>query len=188
MQDPITEENQGFDARQYPKIRCKHLPFFERVKCKTKRLATIIYRGFHASSYLKTIIIFLLIILMVNSYLIYKGHFDSDGLETDYKTAMTDGIYFTTTQFTTIGHGYMGPKTKIGKIITSIIHIMVLFISLKLATEFGFLNNAEKIMERNFKEGRSSSVMPIDMTEYKNNNNSIDEMLGKPVTLSPLNY
>ncbi len=175
---------QAFGRREYPRVSCKNEPFFKRVKCKTKRFCTIVYRGFKHSPYLQTIITFLLIILIVNIYLMYNGHFDEDGERPDLKTAATNGFYFTTTQFTTIGYGDMSPKTKISKLITSGIHLSILFIALKLAEEFGILNNPQKLMERNINEARSNSILPNVENEEKNTNSNI--IMNTPVQLIPL--
>ncbi len=188
MDDSNEQVSQAFGRSEYPKIRCKHLPFFERVGCKIKRFATIVYRGFKHSSYLQTIIVLLILILIINFYLIYNGHFNEDGDRPDVKTGLTDTLYFTTTQFTTIGYGDMGPKTKISRIITSIIHMSVLFISLKLAEEFGVLNNPQKIMSRDLKESHHSYVAPIKPKVVENNvEDWSTTYLDKPVTLTSIN-
>ena len=176
---------QAFGRREYPRVSCKNEPFFKRVKCKAKRFCTIVYRGFKHSPYLQTIIIFLLIILIVNIYLMYNGHFDEDGERPDLKTAATNGLYFTTTQFTTIGYGDMSPKSKISKLITSGIHLSILYIELKLAEEFGILNNPQKLMERNINETRSNSIIPNVGNEEKSTKSAI--IVDTPVQIVPLN-
>ena len=108
---------------------------------------------FFQSSYLRSILIFFIITLIINLILINYGHFDSeptDGSEKIKRTAsstITDGVYFTTTQFSTIGYGDITPKTNTAKIISSFCHLLIIAISLKLISEFGIMTTIDKETE-----------------------------------------
>ncbi len=106
--------------------------------------------SFLQKSYIRTIAIFFIIILIVNLILIGLGHFDSEPEEggkkfkRDYGNTMTDGLYFTTTQFSTIGYGDITPKTQFSKWICAMVHFTVIAITLKLFSEFGIMNKIDK--------------------------------------------
>jgi hypothetical protein len=105
------------------------------------------------SSFLFSIIVFLIIILIINLILIGTGHFDSEPeegkekIKRDIGNTLTDGIYFTTTQFSTIGYGDLTPKTSAAKWICSFNHLLIISISLKLISEFGIKSTIDKEVE-----------------------------------------
>jgi hypothetical protein len=162
-------------------------------------------------NYIITIIIFFIILLCINHFILFKnGHFYSDEdklIKTD-KDIRTDSFYFTTTQFSTIGYGDLTPKTNMAKMITSISHILIIFISLKLMAEFGILstesqiqvqkidNDTKKIQDdkcslnalnatqsSNFITPRSRSVVPslTTVTEVNKAKDKFLESIKKPI-------
>ena len=108
---------------------------------------------FLQKSYIRTIFIFFVIILIVNLILIGNGHFDAepdDGsvkFERTVNNTLVDGFYFTTTQFSTIGYGDVTPKTNISKGISSLFHIVIIALTLKLFSEIGIMNKIDKDVE-----------------------------------------
>lgn len=109
--------------------------------------------SFFRSSFLWSIVIFFIIILIINLILIGTGHFDSepeDGTKKPKRSAdsiLIDGIYFTTTQFSTVGYGDITPKTNVAKIMASLCHFLIIAISLKLISEFGIMTSIDKEIE-----------------------------------------
>lgn len=109
--------------------------------------------GFLQKSYIRTIIIFCTIILIINLILIGTGHFDSEPAEGEEKfkrttgNTITDSLYFTTTQVSSIGYGDITPKTTIAKWMCSFCHILIISISLKLISEFGIMSTTDKEIE-----------------------------------------
>ena len=85
--------------------------------------------------------------------LIGLGHFDNkpaEGEETFKRTVrnrITDGVYFTTTQLSTIGYGDITPKSNTAKNICSIVHIFIIAISLKLFSEYCIMNEIDKVQK-----------------------------------------
>lgn len=91
---------------------------------------------YSTKSYIKTLIILFTIMLIINMCMIGASQFD----EPDYKgrnfgNTITDSVYFTTAQFSTVGYGDITAKTGIAKWISSFFHIIIIFISLDLLSK-----------------------------------------------------
>ncbi len=117
---------------------------------------------FLQAKYVRTIFIFFIIILTINLILIFNGHFDSEPAEGEEKFKRTventfvDGVYFTTTQMSTIGYGDITAKTDTAKYICSLVHIFIIAVSLKLFSEFGIMNIIDKEIENTNKIAKST--------------------------------
>lgn len=157
----------------------KNLTFAKKIKNKTG-----------ISGFAQCCIVVFIALLLINIFLIYHGEFGDDpnvnGItpatnETPrivpktgerVKIAIGNGLYFTTTQFTTIGYGDMGPKTVLGKGITCIAHFMVLFISLKLMEEFGFKTKAnEEQAENHRKLQENQGILAVELLQHNKKEN-----------------
>lgn len=105
---------------------------------------------FFKNHYVKTILIFFTIILIINLFLIWFGHFDAEPADGEEKFKRTtwntvvDSVYFTTTQLSTIGYGDITAKTTTAKNVCSLVHVFIIIISLKLFSEIGFMSKADK--------------------------------------------
>jgi hypothetical protein len=105
------------------------------------------------SNFLFSIVIFFTVILIINLILIGTGCFDSEPEEGKEKfkrnlnNTLTDGIYFTTTQFSTVGYGDITPKTPVAKWMCSFSHLLIIAISLELISEFGIKSTINKEVE-----------------------------------------
>ena len=119
---------------------------------------------FCRKNYIKTLIIIFIIMLIINLLLIGCGHFDDSDDESDNNSddnskdnkkiikrnagnTLTDGFYFTTTQFSTVGYGDITPKTTIAKWISGFFHITIVAISLSLLSEIGIMNKPFRDIE-----------------------------------------
>lgn len=92
------------------------------------------------------ILVFLIILMIINILLIYYDQFTI--ASTNTASSITNGIYFTSTQFATVGYGDISPKTPIAKIVASVAHLMILAIAINFAEEFIYY---EKSIKKNFK-------------------------------------
>lgn len=134
--------------------------------------------NFFTSNYIRSILFFFIIILIINLILIGNGHFDLepvDGKEKfkrNFSNTLTDGVYFTTTQISTIGYGDITPQTSTSKWLSTISHILIILIHLNLISEFGpMLNADEEIKNKNISSERllinkiSNKQFPLDKSE-----------------------
>lgn len=86
---------------------------------------------YSTKNYIKTLIIIFTIMLIINMCMIGASQFDDpDYKERNFGNTITDSIYFTTTQFSTVGYGDITAKTGIAKWISSFFHIIIIYISL----------------------------------------------------------
>ena len=94
----------------------------------------------------KFILGFLQCLMIINIILIYFDQFNINSENT--ASSVTNGIYFTTTQFATIGYGDISPKTTLAKMFSSIVHLTILCIAINFAEEFIYY---EKNIKKSFK-------------------------------------
>lgn len=88
---------------------------------------------YSTKNYIKTLIIIFTIMLIINMCMIGASQFDDpDCKERNFGNTITDSIYFTTTQFSTVGYGDITAKTGIAKWISSFFHIIIIYITLDL--------------------------------------------------------
>lgn len=113
----------------------KKLPMYKRV------LGTLRH-----NKRVKFILGFLLCLMIINIILIYFDQFNINSENT--ASSVTNGIYFTTTQFATIGYGDISPKTTLAKMFSSIVHLTILCIAINFAEEFIYY---EKNIKKSFK-------------------------------------
>lgn len=92
------------------------------------------------------ILLFLLSLMVINIILIYYDQFNIPSDNT--ASSISNGIYFTTTQFATIGYGDISPKTTIAKMFSSFVHLTILCIAINFAEEFIYY---EKKIKKSFK-------------------------------------
>jgi hypothetical protein len=108
--------------------------------------------NFFKDHYVKTILIFFIIILIINLFLIGYGHFDAEPTDDQKRFERTpwntviDSVYFTTTQLSTIGYGDITAKTTTAKNVCSLVHVFIIIISLKLFSEIGFAPKVDKVL------------------------------------------
>lgn len=98
-----------------------------------------VFNTIYKSSYIRAILIFFTIILLINLILLFTGHLGSDKTELSFIDKIIECFYYTSTQFSTIGYGDISPVTPFGKVVTSGMHVIVIFITLRLASEFGIM-------------------------------------------------
>ena len=80
------------------------------------------------------ILVFLLILTVINIFLIHYNQFTI--VSDNTSSSITNGIYFTSTQFATVGYGDISPKTTLAKMFSSFVHLTVLSIAINFAEEF----------------------------------------------------
>lgn len=92
------------------------------------------------------ILVFLVILTVVNILLIYNNQFTVASDNT--ASSITNGIYFTSTQFATVGYGDISPKTPLAKMVSSFVHLTVLCIAINFAEEFIYYEKKTKRLMR----------------------------------------
>ncbi len=113
------------------------------------------------SNKMRFLLLFFLMLVCVNFMLIYFNYMNISSSiilgdpsapgyvkPTKLQRAMSsigNSLYFTTTQITTIGYGDVTPNTTIGKACVTLAHVVIGFIALNLAAEYG-ANNTQKDM------------------------------------------
>ncbi len=116
----------------------------------------VIKKGIFGSWKIKLIIVFGLILLICNIALISTNHYN---VNHEGMSVATNAMYLTTTQMTTIGYGDVIPQTEAAKWFSSFAHLVILFLTLGLAEEFGAItvarhNQTKKIESEIKKEFR----------------------------------
>lgn len=111
-----------------------------------KRLYNRIKKTWNENGRVKFIVIAIMILIIMNTILISTEQFN---ITEDIRDSMavTNGIYFTTTQFATVGYGDITPKTGIAKWCASLSHIVIFAIAINLASEFGVKTAMERHLE-----------------------------------------
>lgn len=134
------------------------LAFIKRIPCKIREFGCFLSHSFSKSWKLRFITIFIILLFCLNAYLISKKHYNVK--DTGESVAM-DSIYLTTTQVTTIGYGDIIPQTYTAKMVSSIVHIVVMFLAYSLAEEFGYVTVARSKQTEEIKENVKKDLAPI---------------------------
>lgn len=111
-----------------------------------KRVCNRIKKTWNENGRVKFIVIAIMILIIMNTILISTEQFN---ITEDIKDSMavTNGVYFTTTQFATVGYGDITPKTGIAKWCASLSHLVIFAIAVNLASEFGVKTAMERHLE-----------------------------------------
>lgn len=104
-----------------------------------------VYEVSRSSWKIKSVIAFIFIVFVLNVLLISQEHFTIQPTSTG--SIIGNSFYLTTTQLSTIGYGDIIPVTLLAKLLTSIVHVAVIFITFSIAEEFGALSVASKQSE-----------------------------------------
>lgn len=126
--------NEASDIRQKP-------PGLVRLKNKLHG----IYNICKSSWKIKSSLFFILSLLIINVILMYYGQFSVR--PESVKEIVGNSFYLTTTQLSTIGYGDITPVSQIARIVTSIAHLAVIFITFSIVEEFGAISVAKKLSE-----------------------------------------
>ncbi len=132
--------------------------FIKRIPCKLREFGCFLSHSFSKSWKLRFITIFIILLFCLNAYLISAKHYNVK--DTGESVAM-DSIYLTTTQVTTIGYGDIIPQTYTAKMVSSIVHIVVMFLAYSLAEEFGYVTVARSKQTEEIKENVKKDLAPI---------------------------
>ncbi len=118
----------------------------------------IIKKGIFGSWKIKMIIVFGLILLICNIALISTDQYN---VTSEGASVATNAMYLTTTQMTTIGYGDVIPQTETAKWFSSFAHLVILFLSLGLAEEFGAITVARQNQTRKIENEIKKEFRPV---------------------------
>lgn len=120
------------------------------------------------TKYFKLFTIAIIIIFVVNLILVYNGHFYSDDDQNTKTTndKVSDTIYLTTTQISTIGYGDLTAKTNVAKIITSVAHLAIIVLTYNLISEIQPMRKFEVSVDETKKITESEMTHKIEKKYY----------------------
>ncbi len=155
---------------------CTSATWFEsitKIPCRLREFGCFVTHSFKKSWKLRFITFFFIILMIVNAGMIYYEQYN---VENNKESVLTNTLYLTTTQITTIGYGDVTPQTHVAKIISSLVHLVVMFITYSMAEEFGYVTVARakqtEEIENNIKkdlEPISIGITPAVREAIKNN-------------------
>jgi len=129
------------------------------------------------SNKMRFLFFFFIALFFINILLIYNNKMVvgndapvDDSKASRAKFSLENSLYLSTTQLTTMGYGDITPKSGMPKIIVSVIHMIIAFIALNLASEYG-ANNTQKDMIEN------ALTRVISMEERKRRRTMVGEEL-----------
>jgi hypothetical protein len=100
----------------------------------------------------------LIILFSLNCYLIYAGHYN---VTSSGSGVLTNSIYLTTTQITTIGYGDVIPTTYVAKLVSSGVHVLIMFLTYGLFEEFGVITLARSKQSERIEENIKQELKPL---------------------------
>jgi len=137
-------------------------PLLEKIKsipCKIKEGLCFVKSSFSKSWKLQFITFFIIVLYVINLGMIMGGHYN---VKDSKDTSFTDSFYLTTTQITTIGYGDVIPQTYAAKIVSSFVHLIVMFLTYSLAEEFGAVTIARKNQSDEIKQNLKKEIEPVN--------------------------
>ncbi len=137
-----------------PYIPCKN----GGIWCKVKNAACNLYGSVAKSWKLKFLIAFSILLIIINASLIANDQYN---VSSDKDSTWTNSVYLSTTQLTTMGYGDVTPQTHLAKWFSSFVHLVVLFITLGLAEEFGAVTVARSNQSDSIKKEIKKDLDPI---------------------------
>ena len=119
---------------------------------------------FRRSKKLKFLLYFLTALLIINFALLITNQMtcNAGSPAGDIGKSAVDSVYLSTTQITTIGYGDICSRTAAAKLVTSIIHVFVMFLGLGLAVEFGAETALENMIQNTVDKGITSKTSCLD--------------------------
>lgn len=136
---------------------------FEQEKISFKS----IINTFKTNGRVQCILAMVILLTIINILLFYYDQFTLSSSNTS--SSILNGVYFTSTQFSTVGYGDICPKTTLAKVLASTFQFIIVFISLNIATEFGVASalqkNIENDIKRNVRMGRRRTEISEELAE-----------------------
>ena len=138
---------------------CKDKKGVSSILCKIKNGLCYVTRSIRKSWKLQFLIVFALVLLITNAFLIATDNYN---VTSEGQSVLTNSLYLSTTQLTTIGYGDVIPSTNIAKWFSSFVHVVILFMTLGLAEEFGAVTVATENQSTAIKTELNKGFKPYE--------------------------
>jgi len=138
---------------------CKDKKGVSSIFCKIKNSLCYVAGAVKKSWKLQFLIIFTLLLLITNAFLIATNNYN---VTSEGQSVLTNSLYLSTTQLTTIGYGDVIPSTNIAKWFSSFVHVVILFMTLGLAEEFGAVTVATENQSTAIKTELNKGFKPYE--------------------------